>query len=365
MVSGLVCLLDNTGGCYQPGLLFRFDVPLGPCGSDRAAPAVASIRSCGTSIFLDGRFSSGACARQVDLGTGSLGNGHPIILDPIWFDPDCQFVASCDEAVYGSGLMNFLRLFRVFFRLGALNEMAYRANFWIQIFESLLGLGTVLGLVGVVMSQTDNLGGWRSTELIAIVGVYFTMLGLINFVIAPSLSRFMNDVRQGTLDYTLTKPEDAQLLVSISEIRIWKLLDVIFGVLILGWALSHLAYDIGFVSSLSFGIALFAGGAMVYSFWLVLATLAFWFIRIENILQIFWMVYSAGRWPISIYPDWLRWTLTLVVPVAFAVTVPVEAVTGRLEGETLIGVVVLASAMFAGSRVFWKFGLKHYSGASA
>lgn len=261
--------------------------------------------------------------------------------------------------------MNFFRLFRVFFRLGSLNEMAYRANFWIQIFESFLSVGTVLGLVGVVMSQTDNLGGWKTMELMAVVGVYFTMLGLINFVISPSLSRFMNDVRQGTLDYTLTKPEDAQLLVSISEVRIWKLLDVIAGAVLLGWALSNLAYDVGPASAFSFGLALVAGATIVYSFWMVLATLAFWFIRIENILEIFWMVYNAGRWPVGIYPGWLRWTLTLVVPVAFAVTVPVEAITGRLEAGTLVGAVVLALVMFTGSRVFWKFGLKQYSGASA
>ena len=37
----------------------------------------------------------------------------------------------------------------------------------------------------------------------------------------------MEDVQQGTFDYTLTKPADAQLLVSVSEIRIFKVLDIL------------------------------------------------------------------------------------------------------------------------------------------
>jgi len=261
--------------------------------------------------------------------------------------------------------MNAFRLMAVFFRIGAMNEMAYRANFWIQTFESLMGLGTCLALVAVVFHQTDDLGGWRAPELVALVGVYFLVYGGINLVIAPSLQRFMEDVRQGNLDFTLTKPEDAQLLVSVSEFRIWKLLDVLLGGGVLAVALVQLSTTVGLAAAASFGVALLAGAAIVYSFWLVLATLSFWFIRIENILMIFWSMYTAGRWPVGIYPPWLRWMLTLVVPVAFAVTVPAEAIAGRVEPTSLAGAVGLAAAMLTASRWFWKKGLSHYSGASA
>ena len=39
----------------------------------------------------------------------------------------------------------------------------------------------------------------------------------------------MEDVRLGTLDFTLTKPVDAQLLVSMRQIEVWKLIDVVVG----------------------------------------------------------------------------------------------------------------------------------------
>ena len=41
--------------------------------------------------------------------------------------------------------MKALRLFWIFFRVGVLGELAYPANFFLQLFESLLDLGTALG----------------------------------------------------------------------------------------------------------------------------------------------------------------------------------------------------------------------------
>ena len=53
------------------------------------------------------------------------------------------------------------------------------------------------------------------------------------------------------------------------------------------------------------------------------------------------------------------------MPIAFAVTVPAEALTGRLTVETLALAAGFALLLFLVTRWFWRFGLRHYSGASA
>ena len=57
--------------------------------------------------------------------------------------------------------------------------------------------------------------------------------------------------------------------------------------------------------------------------------------------------------------------MTFLVPVAFAVTVPSEALVGRLSGEVRWGALGMALAMLGGARLFWRWGVRHYSGASA
>jgi ABC-2 type transport system permease protein len=97
----------------------------------------------------------------------------------------------------------------------------------------------------------------------------------------------------------------------------------------------------------------------------VIATGAFWVVNMYFVADLFDGVFQTGRWPIGIYPGWLRYSVTFLVPVAFAVTVPAQAVTSRLEWQTLVLAAVFAAALFAFTRWFWRFGLRRYSGASA
>jgi ABC-2 type transport system permease protein len=148
-------------------------------------------------------------------------------------------------------------------------------------------------------------------------------------------------------------------------VNIWSLIDITLGLGVLAFALFRLGEKVGGGEAGEFLLMLTAGAVIIYSFFLILATLSFWFVRVENFLTIFQSMYEAGRWPISLYPGWLRYGLTFIVPVAFATTVPVEALTGRLSWVTLLLAIGIALVLLTASRFFWRVGLRHYSGTSA
>ena len=262
-------------------------------------------------------------------------------------------------------MMDVFRLTWNFFRVGAMNELQYRANFILQLFQSCLTLATGLIGLALVFSYTNELNGWSRPELLAVMGVHILMGGLIRMTIQPNMERLMGDVEDGTLDYVLTKPADSQVLVSVREIRIWQAADVLMGSLVVLAAVLQMQTHVGIWETFGFVAALVMGGMMIYSFWLMLTSGAFWIIRVDNIIQLFDGLYQAGRWPVSIYPDWLRTTLTFLVPVAFAVTVPAEAITERLTPSILFGSFVFTALSLILSRWVWKIGLRRYSGASA
>jgi len=261
--------------------------------------------------------------------------------------------------------MTLIRLAWSHFRIGAMNELQYRVNLFVQVFQSLLALATGLIGLALVFNYTTELGGWSPPELLAVMGVFIFMGGLIRTAIQPNMERLMGDIREGTLDYTLTKPADAQTLISVREVRIWQVVDMAMGLIVIVLALIQLNTQVGLATALATVAALLMGGLMIYSFWLIITTGAFWIIRMDNVLELFQGVYQAGRWPVTIYPDWLRTTLTFLVPVAFAVTIPAEALTARLTPETLLFAAVFTLALLLLARRVWKTGLRHYSGASA
>jgi viologen exporter family transport system permease protein len=250
-------------------------------------------------------------------------------------------------------------------RVGALAELQYRVNFFLQLLQSLIALGTALAVLALVFGHTRELAGWSPDELLAVVGVHFLMGGVNGTVIEPSMVRMIEDIRRGTLDYVLTKPEDAQLLVSVREVRIWRSVDLLIGAVVLGVAVARLEAAVGVADALGFAVALVLGAVMLYCFWLVLAVGAFWFVRIEFIVELFEGVYQAGRWPVSVYPDWLRLGFTFLVPLAFAITVPAEGLTSRLDAPTLAAAAAFAATLLVATRWLWRTALRRYSGASA
>jgi len=261
--------------------------------------------------------------------------------------------------------MNTLRVAWLFLKIGVLNELQYRVNFVVQLFQSAITLGVGLAVLALVYSHTDELNGWSHAELLCLLGIQILMVGAIKIYVQPNMERVIDEVREGTFDYALTKPEDSQVLASVREVRIWQVVNVFSGLIVLGFGLSRITTDLGALDAVAFAISLVLGAVMIYCFWLVIATGAFWVVNMWHVAELFDGLVQTGRWPVGIYPGWLRFGITFLVPVAFAVTVPAEAVTSRLEWETLLLAVVFAAFLFAATRWFWRFGLRRYSGASA
>jgi ABC-2 type transport system permease protein len=257
------------------------------------------------------------------------------------------------------------RLVGVFFRLGVMNEMQYRANFFIAAFQSVLAVGVGLAVLSLVYSHTTTLNGWNESQLLVILGVQILLGGIVHATIQPNMERIADEVRDGKLDFALTKPQDSQLIVSVRQLDIWQAVDVISGAIVIGVGVSRLHARIGAGHTLAFLGLLALGALLLYCFWLALATGAFWVVNMWFLSELFEGMFQTGRWPIGVYPGWLRYSMTYLVPVGFAVTVPAQALTHRLHWTTAVVAVVFAAAVVVFTRWFWRFGLRRYSGASA
>jgi ABC-2 type transport system permease protein len=261
--------------------------------------------------------------------------------------------------------MNAIRVGWLYLKMGVLNELQYRVNFFVQVLQSLIQVGTGLVMLSLDYSHTTELNGWSEAELLTLIGVQILLGGVIHAFIQPNMERLLEDVQQGTLDYALTKPEDSQVLVSLRQVRIWQIVEMISGLILLVVGLTRVGSSVGALDAVAFAAAITIGAVLIYCFWLIITTGAFWVVRMEHVLELFEGVYQTGRWPIGVYPGWLKYSVTFLVLVAFAVTVPAEALTSRLHLGTFLLAVGFAIALFGFTRWFWRFGLRHYSGASA
>lgn len=262
--------------------------------------------------------------------------------------------------------MKTLRLLLIFCKLGILSEVEYRANFLVHLFESIMSFATGITVLWAVFSKTNALGGWSWDELLVVLALWFITKGLVNVMIAPSIRQFMFDVWQGNLDYMLTKPANHQFMASSRKFLVFFGVDIAVGIVILITALLRLHLSMRFQELSMVVISLLAGGMILYGFWVVLGTLSIWTVKLENLMLVFYAMFEAGRWPAGLYPGWLRYSLTFLVPIAFAITVPAEAVIGRLTWQRVLVEVFAATLVFFASKAFFNYGVKkRYTGASA
>ena len=242
-------------------------------------------------------------------------------------------------------------------------EMEYRANF---ILATLTSLGNLAGsLFGLFLFYRTGytFQGWTWEEALVVLGVFTVLQGFSSTFLAPNLNRIVGHVQQGTLDFVLLKPINSQFWLSIHTLSPWGLPDLVFGVVLIGYAGGRLGVGVG--NYLLSAVPLVFGLASLYSLWFMLGATSIWFVKIYNVTEVLRGLLEAGRYPMVAYPAAYRFFFTFVVPVAFLTTVPAEAMLGRVQIGWVFSAGVLALGLLFVASGFWRFALRFYTSASS
>lgn len=261
--------------------------------------------------------------------------------------------------------MHYLRLLTTLLKINIQQELAYRAETVMNAVISLMWLGWELLSLSIIFSNTSTLGGWGQGELIALLGVWRLVNTLMAALIWPNTEKFNTAIRDGSLDYTLLQPASSLLLVSFTRIIIWRAWDLLLatGLIVAGITISGSVTTLPQV--LSFLLLSASGALVIYSLWVVLIALTFWFIKFDNNVTILQALMDAGRYPATVYPPWLRLIVTFVIPIAVATTVPLQALRGDLSPWQTLGFLGVGCASLLVATRVWREGVKRYSGASS
>ena len=261
--------------------------------------------------------------------------------------------------------MHTLRLVRAFIKVNLQIALAYRADTAVNILINLMWLGWELVGLSIIFANTDTLAGWGPGELITLLGVFRLVNLLMAALIWPATEKFNASVRDGSLDYTLIQPADSLLLVSISRVVVWRVweLGLAAVLMIVGVRMSGGVTDLQSLGS--FLLLMVSGAIVIYSLWVALIALTFWFVKFDNNVTILQALLDSGRYPATIYPPWLRLIVTYLVPIAVATTVPLQGLRGDLAAAQVALFLAVGALSFTLARQIWKAGVKRYSGASS
>jgi ABC-2 type transport system permease protein len=261
--------------------------------------------------------------------------------------------------------LRYLITLRRFWGTALATQLEYQLNALIELLAMAGNLAGSLLVLWLFYRQGVALGGWSWNSVLVVLGAYTCLDGLTSTLLRPNLSRIVNHVQEGTLDFVLLKPIDSQFWLSLRTLSPAGLPELVVGVALMLWAGRR---ELGVLDPGAVGLAallLLAAAVTLYALWFVLAATSIWFVKTWNATEVLRAVLTAGRYPVSAYPSGLRTLFTLVLPVAFLTTVPAEALLGRLSLAGAITSLLVAGMALAISRAFWEFALRFYTSASS
>ena len=261
-------------------------------------------------------------------------------------------------------MKRYWRSLRSFWATSLAAELEYPLNAAIELVSVLGNLAGSLFVLQLLFAGGPRLGGWSWSGALVVLGLYTLLDGFTTCVLQPNLSRIVNHVQTGTLDYVLLKPIDSQFWLSARTVSPWGLPGILAGLGLIGWALAEPGLPSAGAVLLSLAL-LVAALVILYSLWFVLAALSIWFVKVWNATEVLRYTLVAGRYPVSAYPPGLRLLFTFVLPVAFLTTVPAEALLGRGSALWAGGSLLAATLCLGGSRLLWRYAQRFYTSASS
>ncbi|AIE86709.1 ABC transporter permease [Fimbriimonas ginsengisoli] len=261
-------------------------------------------------------------------------------------------------------MARYWRIYRTFMKSSLARELEFRANFIAKIFQSVVWIGFFVMILLVVYRNTPDVAGWARGDAFVLGATVFVMSALSSAFFF-SLTEIPTQVRQGTLDFVITKPVDNQFWISMRRFNFDQVGSLIAGIGMVIAGIHMGATSPSILQWFSYLVLVFAAVAVFYSFNLAMMTTGIWLVRVDNLFILGETVTSMARYPLDIYPLGVQRAFTFVLPLGLLSTIPARQLVKGFDPAMLgLGIFWAVLALFL-SRRFWKFAMRHYSSASS
>ena len=261
-------------------------------------------------------------------------------------------------------MRRYIQIYRTFFTTSFARELEFRANFFAKIFQNAIWIFFFLLILLVVYRNTNSVAGWSRGDSFVLAATIFMMtsFGTAFFM---SIMEIPQHVRQGTLDFIVTKPIDSQFWISARRFNFDKIGTFAAGLIMLVIGILQSNAHPSIVDFGAYTLLVLASLAIYYSVSLILMTTGVWLVRVDNLWVLTETMTDVARFPVDIYGAGIKSVLTFGIPMAFIATIPASQLVRGADWR-MVGLGLVWGVVFLGlSRAFWVFAMRHYTSASS
>jgi ABC-2 type transport system permease protein len=264
-----------------------------------------------------------------------------------------------------STIGHLARVWRASARAAIVREMEFRANFFSGLLRQGLWLATFVLMIHVIYQHTTSLAGWTQVQLITLLALSRIIEGVSDTFFHRNIAELPRAVQSGKFDFYLTKPVPAQFHTAFHRFKFLDLGNVAIGLALLVYAITRDPALFTWTGWLLFLLLAPLGMIIYYSIMIAIVSLSFTFERFDAFNAVDNLISEPLTAPFDIFPPGTKATLTYLLPLAFIVFVPAQALTGRLALWQLPVAVLITAISLILANIAWRAGIKRYSSASS
>jgi ABC-2 type transport system permease protein len=259
--------------------------------------------------------------------------------------------------------MKFWRIWNGYFKLNIAEEMAYRLNFLLKTIAFVIFdmFGPLLALI--IYGISKGLPGWTFEEFLFLQGTFTLSTGLLHVLFVRFSGRVIEGVRDGRFDIELVKPANPLLLALATSSDLDGLPRTIMGVLISTYALVKMGWIFNLMHLLAYAALIFGAVLFLLSLQIIIAAMAFIFVRTYTLWNIFDILIDIGKNPTTVFGPVGMLLFTFAFPIALAAFYPAAVILGKISIMQTLMVVSIAFAFFGFSVLLWHLGIRKYGSA--
>jgi ABC-2 type transport system permease protein len=263
-------------------------------------------------------------------------------------------------------MIKYLKIYLHILKLSFIQAFTFRVSFAAGLLAAFSHAFVRVMMILFISNLANGIAGWTQGELLLFTGVHQLFVYLMFFLFYRNMRWLARDIFTGNFDYALTKPIDSQFVVFLRPGGLHNLICALTAFFVIGWSSSH--YHLGIEAFPLVWLFLFLGCGLllVYSFLIIGTSLAFWFDRIENIIELVinWSI-GVSRFPIQAYHHLAEPVFLFLLPLVLITTVPAQTLLAKFDLKTTLALVTISLGAFLASRKFFQRALRFYTSASS
>ena len=255
------------------------------------------------------------------------------------------------------------RIYCAIFKLSVMSRITYPLATALSFINVFFQMFIYIIFAKAIFKYIPHVGGFSSDQLYIIIGTSMLIEMLSWLTYRAGINHIAFRIRSGKIESSFVKPMSSQFLALFTRIDIEDTMKLVTALILIVPHISAVPHPT-MLHIFLYALSLICGLAVSFGILSSLASLTFFFGKLDGLYGITAEIDTISKYPHTIFSKKMQWIFLTILPTAFIGSIPTLILTTTNHWLWFLTMVVGGLTFLYMSNVLWHWAESHYSGAS-